>query len=96
MFESVTASCAPRVSAWAIAFSSSFSRTISTGTSGAKRERKSIAPARSTMPSSANSISISAEACVRASPRSRASGSQVTCTGWPALRSALLMASTLS
>ena len=38
----------------------------------------SIALARSTMPSSANSMSISAEAWVRASPRSRASGSQVT------------------
>ncbi|HEV3423128.1 MAG TPA: hypothetical protein VG105_04940 [Paraburkholderia sp.] len=49
------------------------------------------------MPSSSmNAISISGLICVSASPKSRASGSQVQCTGWPALRSVLLIASTWS
>src|SRR3984957_8407814 len=92
----VTTSCAPRLMASAMAASSTCSRMISTGIPGALCCLTFMSDARSMPSSSMNAISISGLSCVRASPRSRASGSHVQCTGWPALRSVLLIASTWS
>ncbi len=61
----------------AIVFSSTCSRTISTGISGAVCCLIFMIEARSVPSSSMNATSISGFSCVRASDRSRASGNQV-------------------
>src|ERR1700691_3746699 len=92
----VTTSCAPRAMASAMAASSTRSRMMSTGIPGALCCLIFMREARSMPSSSMKATSISGLICVSASPRSRASGSHVQCTGWPALRKVLLIASTWS
>ncbi len=65
----------------AIAASSTVWRTISTGMSGAFCCFTFMMEARSTLTSSVKAISISGLSCVKASPKSLASDSQVQWTG---------------
>jgi hypothetical protein len=95
-FASVTTSWHPRRMASAMMVSSTLSRTINTGMPGALCCLTFMMELKSTPSSSMKAISISGLICVRASPRSRASGNQVQWTGWPALRKVLLIASTWS
>ncbi len=80
-FASVTTSWQPRRMASAIAASSTVARTMSTGMPGAFCCFTFMMEARSTLSSSVKTINISGLSCVRASPRSLASDSQVQCTG---------------
>ena len=73
------------------------SRTRITGTSGAKRARKSMASGHATIPFVRRRQPASRGASwVSASPRSLASATSVSAPGWPALRRVLLMVSTWS